>query len=107
MWSKLHLSEDHLGLAIFDWLFQSSPHRGSKQATGRQQHSSCHTASKRTDRLQPLDLSLNKPVKDFLRKNFEIWYSEQILSQLDEGRSKDTIEPVSLTWSSIKNTKAT
>ena len=28
-----------------------------------------------TDQLQPLDLSVNKPAKDFLRKKFEQWYA--------------------------------
>ena len=28
-----------------------------------------------TDRLQPLDISVNKPAKDFLRKQFQQWYS--------------------------------
>ena len=30
------------------------------------------------DQLQPLGLSVNKPVKDFLRNKFELWYSEQV-----------------------------
>ena len=34
-----------------------------------------------TDRLQPLDLTVNKPAKDFLRGKFEEWYSEQIYEQ--------------------------
>lgn len=29
-----------------------------------------------TDRLQPLDISVNKAVKEFLRKKFQQWYSE-------------------------------
>ena len=33
-----------------------------------------------TDRLQPLDLSINKPAKDFLRKQFESWYAKQVCS---------------------------
>jgi len=34
-----------------------------------------------TDCLQPLDLSVNKPVKDFLKGKFELWYSDQMLEQ--------------------------
>ena len=34
-----------------------------------------------TDQLQPLDLSVNKSVKDILREKFELWYSEQIFEQ--------------------------
>ena len=31
-----------------------------------------------TDRLQPLDVSTNKPAKDFLREKFRTWYAEQL-----------------------------
>ena len=31
-----------------------------------------------TECLQPLDLSINKPVKDFLRGKFEEWYAAEI-----------------------------
>ena len=33
-----------------------------------------------TDRLQPLDVSINKPVKDLLRKKFTDWYAEKIMT---------------------------
>ena len=31
-----------------------------------------------TDRLQPLDVSVNKVAKEFLHGQFQEWYSEQI-----------------------------
>ena len=34
--------------------------------------------SNTTDRLQPLDLSINKPTKDFLREKFRRWYVEEV-----------------------------
>ena len=37
-----------------------------------------------TDLLQPVDISVNKPVKDFLRRKFQDWYSSQIAEQLDQ-----------------------
>ena len=50
-----------------------------------------------TDLLQPMDLSVNKPAKDFLKRRFKEWYAHQVVSQLDgkEGDSLD-IEPVNL-----------
>ena len=33
-----------------------------------------------TDRLQPMDLSVNKAVKEFLRKKFQQWYSSEVES---------------------------
>ena len=39
------------------------------------------------DRLQPLDLSANKPAKDFLRDRFQQWHSDQIFDQLNDDLS--------------------
>ncbi|XP_011408602.1 PREDICTED: uncharacterized protein LOC105315598 [Amphimedon queenslandica] len=38
-----------------------------------------------TDRLQPLDLSINKPAKDFMKRQFQNWYASIILKQLEDG----------------------
>lgn len=47
-----------------------------------------------TDRLQPLDISVNKPAKDFLRK---VWYSEKILDQVEAGDTDiSDIDPINL-----------
>ena len=57
-----------------------------------------------TDRLQPLDLSINKPAKDFLCKQFEGWYAKQVCSQLKGGRQESvdmkltTMKPLSTGW---------
>lgn len=58
-----------------------------------------------TDRLQPMDLSVNKPAKDFLRKEFNTWYSKQVCSQF-QGKSEkcpiDTrasvVKPLGAEW---------
>ena len=34
-----------------------------------------------TDRLQPMDVSVNKPAKDHLKKQFNEWYTQQVLAQ--------------------------
>ena len=36
-----------------------------------------------TDCLQPLDMSINKPVKVFLQRKFTDWYAEKIVAQKD------------------------
>ena len=51
-----------------------------------------------TDRLQPLDLAVNKSVKDFLLREFRDWYVKQVCSQLDE----DHVEPIDLRLTTIK-----
>ena len=37
-----------------------------------------------TDRLQPMDLSINKPAKHFLKEKFQLWYAEQVVKQEEE-----------------------
>ena len=53
-----------------------------------------------TDRLQPMDISVNKPAKEYLKKEFEDWYLEQVMQQLD-GKDMDDlgsieIQPINL-----------
>lgn len=38
-----------------------------------------------TNRLQPLDVSVNKPTKDFMKRQFQNWYASVILKQFDDG----------------------
>ena len=52
-----------------------------------------------TDRLQPLDLSVNKPVKSFLRNEFQTWYAKEVCSQL---RGQIENKPVDLKLSMVK-----
>ena len=54
----------------------------------------CLLPSNTTDRLQPMDISVNKPAKDHLRDQFNQWYSERVVAQL-EGDISD-IEQVEL-----------
>ena len=50
-----------------------------------------------TDSLRPMDLSVNKPAKDFLKQRFEEWYSGKVTKQLDEEENKATeLEPINL-----------
>ena len=52
-----------------------------------------------TDRLQPLDLSINKSAKDFFKAKFQQWYSDQIFEQ-----QKDDVplEPVTFPMHMMK-----
>ena len=55
-----------------------------------------------TDRLQPLDLSVNKAAKDFLRGQFREWYAKQVCSQLDGQNAIDlrlsVLKPLGAAW---------
>ena len=37
-----------------------------------------------TDRLQPLDISMNKSVKEFLRRQFQTWYANQVKDMMEK-----------------------
>ena len=52
-----------------------------------------------TDRLQPLDISVNKPAKDFLRKQFQQWYSSKVCRQF---QGVDPKKPVDLRLTILK-----
>ena len=39
-----------------------------------------------TDRLQPLGVAINKPIKSFMKEKFIVWYSEQVQQQLHSGK---------------------
>ncbi|MCG8624657.1 MAG: hypothetical protein MJE68_22010, partial [Proteobacteria bacterium] len=44
-----------------------------------------------TDLFQPLDLSVNKPFKDKLRRGFSEWYTQEVTKQLEDGKRPDEI----------------
>ena len=58
-----------------------------------------------TDRLQPLDLSVNKAVKQHMRTQFQEWYGNIIYKQLQDGIEEEvdlrlsiTVKPLSSQW---------
>lgn len=67
----------------------------------------CLLPANTTDRLQPLDVSVNKPAKDFLRNKFEEWYTEQVMKQL-EGQDLDTslLVPIDVSSAVMKEVSA-
>ena len=59
-----------------------------------------------TDKLQPMDISINKPVKNGMRARFQKWYADEVQTQLkhtsiDEVKvnvAASHIKPLSATW---------
>lgn len=57
-----------------------------------------------TNKLPTLDLRVNKPAKDFLRRKFQVWYSNIILKQLEDGTTEDVdmrmsvMKPLTAQW---------
>jgi len=54
-----------------------------------------------TDRLQPLDVSVNKTAKEFLRRQFQNWYADKISDQLKRGEGV-SVQPVDLSLAVVK-----
>lgn len=52
-----------------------------------------------TDRLQPLDISINIPAKDFWRNQFQEWYAVQVCQKLKGDKA---VQPVDLKLSVMK-----
>ena len=71
----LVLGGEHMAVVIFDTF---KGHTGSEMESSLLENDiiSVHAPSNCTDLLQPLDLCLNKPLKDHLRSKFQSWYSE-------------------------------
>lgn len=54
-----------------------------------------------TDKLQPMDIGINRPIKDKMKGEFIAWYSEKVKAQLDRGVDANAVK-VSLLISIIK-----
>ena len=63
----------------------------------------CLLPANTTDRLQPMDLTVNKPAKDFLKRCFGDWYAEQIRTQLEGNDIESTdLQPINLGLPALK-----
>ena len=58
-----------------------------------------------TDRLQPVDVSVNKPLKDHLHNSFRKWYASQGQEQLEKGAKIEEVK-VDLRLSVMKELEA-
>ena len=57
-----------------------------------------------TDKLQPLDLSVNKPVKDGMKAKFQQWYADEVKKQLQTTPVKEI--KVNVNLAVVKNPSA-
>ena len=69
----------------------------------------CLLPANTTDLLQPMNISVNKPSKDFLKRQFNQWYTDQVMKQL-EGRDNDleaaAIQPIEMGMPLMKKISA-
>ena len=102
--STLKLTSDHPALVIFDRF------RGqcTDKILGLLHTNNVHVVivpPNCTDRLQPLDVSVNKAAKEYMRRQFHSWYSDQVCENLKNGKVNESIDlkmsvvkPLSAKW---------
>lgn len=68
----------------------------------------CLLPANTTDQLQPMDISVNKPAKDLLKKKFEEWYSNKVMKQLRgvTDIKAAEIQPVDMSMAAVKELSA-
>ena len=45
-----------------------------------------------TNKFQPLDITVNNPAKGFIKDKYNMWYTEQVAKQLNEGNAPADVE---------------
>ena len=98
---ELKLSADYPALVLYD----NFTDQGTKELFDILQSNNINVviiSANCTDRLQPLDVSVNKPAEEFLHKQFHTWYAEQICKQLQQ-KDGSKVLPIDLKLSTIDN----
>lgn len=90
---QLHLENDHPALVIFDVFKGQCAEDGLKMLEDNHIERVVVPANC-TDRLQPLDLSINKPAKEFLRRKFREWFADQIAARLEDNTQQVNVQQV-------------
>ena len=94
---ELHLTPIHPALVIFDY-FKGQCQPSVTKLLEENYIYYVLVPANCTDRLQPLDLSVNKSAKDYMKRKFMEWYSTVILQQLEDKIE----EPVDMRLSIMK-----
>ena len=102
MRSRIGLEDDHPALAIFD-NFKGQITVDIMQLLEEQNVHVVKLPPNCTDRLQPMDLSVNKTAKNFLCGRVNEWYSEQVADQLGDDLDGLQAQPVNLTAQAMKS----
>ena len=83
----LKLSDDYPALVLFD-VFKGQCQENLFELLEEDHIFYILIPANCTDQLQPMDLSVNKPAKDFLRQKFQYWYAQIICNQLGKKVSE-------------------
>ena len=98
---QLGLEDDHSALVIFDAFKGQCTEEVLKMLEDNHIEHVVVPANC-TDRLQPLDLSVNKPAKEFLRRKFQEWFANQIAAQLEDDIQQVNTQQVDMRLSIMK-----
>ena len=102
-WKELTLAPDYPALALFD-TFKGQCTDEVYDLLDQNNILYVFIPANCTDKLQPLDLSVNKAAKDFMRSKFQKWYGNIICQQLDDGICEEVdlrlsrMKPLSAKW---------
>ncbi len=88
----LRASSDQPALAIFDHLKGQMTEKVFKVLEKYHIHSILIPPGC-TDRLQPMDVSINRAAKAFLERQFQDWYAQQVMENMKSG---EELAPVNL-----------
>ena len=100
---ELKLSEDYPALAIFD-VFKGQQTGNVTSILEKNNIYAVNIPANCTDKLQPMDLSVNRAAKEFMRNKFSEWYAEKVQKQLDTGVTASvdlkmsTMKPLGARW---------
>ena len=97
---ELDLPLKQPALAIFD-VFSTHRHTSVLDALQRANIKVVYVPAGCTVELQPLDLKVNKAIKDILKKQFHVWYADQVTKFLKKNKKLDKFE-IDLRLSVIK-----
>jgi len=93
----MQLDDDHPALAVFDHFKGQMTDRVTKELEENNIHSVLIPANC-TGYLQPMDISVNKVVKSFLRAEFSEWYSDELSEKFMNGDD----DPVDISTARMK-----
>ena len=100
-----NLSKSQMALCIFD-VFRAQMGEDFLNFLSENNIKVVYVPACCTDRLQPLDVSVQKAVKNHLRQSFEDWYADEIVKQLNENKGSESedevIQPVDLSLTRLK-----
>ena len=98
---RLGLPESQQALCIFD-VFRAQMSEDFLNDLKKHNISIVYVPPSCTDRLQPMDLTVQKVVKDKLKDSFQQWYASKITKQLESGKEICDLKPVDLRLSHVK-----